>query len=760
MILKISIIYIFHLGLSQSTHLNLNESFCLTGYMTDLQSWVTKDGQLTVNDSYTVDLSEVQNVAAIMEEYMENSGRRKHVEKIKYLSIAKSRLQRVPQIFTFRGNLQNTISETLEYVTFYGNAFGIIRETGAYESSINATNAKELSPGLASNARKHAWSFGLRNVTFRRLRQLDLRACKIDTLDAFTFKGMPSLTHLYLGENKITFIDANAFVGLSSIIHIDLSRNTYTDKNDPVKALTFESMDTFAHLNLISLDLSFTPLSTRNIPLLSRLGNKLVSLSICYTEIFKLRPKPFGSSPLKYLDISGNSDVLSDNETLKGLEDTLRVLYAHSTLLRSLHVFKGFTKLEILKVSHNEITDFPIITMETLRNLQVLDLGHNRISSWFSPVISSIPRLKLLSLEKNNLNMISDLMLSDMSNVNYLSLSRNSMICNCLSREIYEIAYQNELKTTPIQLEQMPNESTIFHVGYLEYNNLITNRKNLTSPCLKMDNEDAMANCSKGLPINTNGSYLFLDYDKDAYSCLYFHTGNKTYLSQVPTCPEDMRDMPDDLTVATKSNSMLLLILLIILPILGFIYIFRRNFRYFLITIRNSAMLSLISDKDVNYDENKLFNYDVFVSYCNEDRAWVLDHLLPHVEIDCNISVCLHERDFQVGLSILENIVSCMDRSRSIMLIISRRFLLSQWCQFEMHLAQHRLLETRREDLILILIEDIPRRLRPNTLHFLMLTKTYIVWPKEESEKKEFWKRMKRSLVTQKLKNVENHSLA
>ncbi|KAJ8707766.1 hypothetical protein PYW07_011443 [Mythimna separata] len=113
-----------------------------------------------------------------------------------------------------------------------------------------------------------------------------------------------------------------------------------------------------------------------------------------------------------------------------------------------------------------------------------------------------------------------------------------------------------------------------------------------------------------------------------------------------------------------------------------------------------------------------------------------------------------------VGLSILENIVSCMDRSRSIMLILSQRFLLSQWCQFEMHLAQHRLLETRREDLTLILLEDIPRRLRPNTLHYLMLTKTYIVWPKDEAERPIFWKRLKKTLIAQKAKPTENVSLA
>jgi len=44
----------------------------------------------------------------------------------------------------------------------------------------------------------------------------------------------------------------------------------------------------------------------------------------------------------------------------------------------------------------------------------------------------------------------------------------------------------------------------------------------------------------------------------------------------------------------------------------------------------------------------------------------------------------------QIGVTILDNIISCMDRSRSLMLLISSKFLLSHWCQFEMYLAQHR----------------------------------------------------------------------
>lgn len=41
--------------------------------------------------------------------------------------------------------------------------------------------------------------------------------------------------------------------------------------------------------------------------------------------------------------------------------------------------------------------------------------------------------------------------------------------------------------------------------------------------------------------------------------------------------------------------------------------------------------------------------YDVFVSYSDIDRSWVLDHLIPSMEADGDVSLCFHERDFQVN---------------------------------------------------------------------------------------------------------------
>ena len=71
------------------------------------------------------------------------------------------------------------------------------------------------------------------------------------------------------------------------------------------------------------------------------------------------------------------------------------------------------------------------------------------------------------------------------------------------------------------------------------------------------------------------------------------------------------------------------------------------------------------------------------------------------------------------------------------------------------------LLETRRDQLILIFLEDVPKRKRSRTLQYLMKTKTYLKWPQTknnnrnnteaeinnlEEEKKVFWKRLKGSL--------------
>ncbi|KAF9413431.1 hypothetical protein HW555_008323 [Spodoptera exigua] len=664
---------------------NNSKPRCLTGYMTDVQNWVDEHGNLLTSQAEkqnSIDLSMNSNPIKMLHHHMDmlKSSHR----SVRYLSMARCDLTRVPPIFQLEDSQERQLSTMLEYMTFYGNKFlGMSAAGEHYTLSFNATGATIMNLGSSPQTQaENVWSSGFAAVNFTRLKELDLRACSIQVLGQNLFTGMTELRALYIGENEIFFIDSTAFTGLTKLVHLDFSRNQAFDENGNPKNLATESYYAFQHLNLVSLDLSYTKLTQRNLGMLKSLGKTLRSLSLCETGLNGLHDDIFISTSLQILDVSRNNGILQGTKPLKGIEDSLIVLYA-----------------------------------------QEVD---------------------------NNINFITEEMIMDLMYVDYLALSENSLICNCHSKDLYKMAAKNDILFNEIFVRGI--ETGLHQTAFEYYNDIIKNRNKVDFP------SDCDDQCFED--IGASGKFRFVDYSNDTYICLPVGESKPVQIADVFSCGRASRE---EIYQQELDEGRLKLLALLTLPCVmiigGMIYMFRRRIRYFYITMRNSAMLSLINKKDV-VDDNTIFNYDVFVSYCNEDRGWVLDHLLPHMETECSISACLHERDFLVGLSILENIVSCMDRSRSIMLILSQRFLLSQWCQFEMHLAQHRLLETRREDLTLILLEDIPRRLRPNTLHYLMLTKTYIVWPKDESERPMFWKRLKKTLIAQKTKPSDNVSLA
>lgn len=209
-------------------------------------------------------------------------------------------------------------------------------------------------------------------------------------------------------------------------------------------------------------------------------------------------------------------------------------------------------------------------------------------------------------------------------------------------------------------------------------------------------------------------NFQLLDYDQTSYWC--YNETMRLNLDEINcktrSFEEDFEDTVQNLAkyiIGGVCGAIGLCLLIL------FIYMKRWHIRYYYISLKNAAMMSYAKRGDLvsqmEYDSNNQLYYDVFVSYCQSDREWVLGEMLPQIDDPENLSICLHERDFevgffilgfklgnnentfflfQVGLTILENIITCMDRSRSLLMIISRNFLLSNWCQFEMHLAQHR----------------------------------------------------------------------
>ncbi|XP_062963498.1 LOW QUALITY PROTEIN: toll-like receptor 1 [Cynocephalus volans] len=128
--------------------------------------------------------------------------------------------------------------------------------------------------------------------------------------------------------------------------------------------------------------------------------------------------------------------------------------------------------------------------------------------------------------------------------------------------------------------------------------------------------------------------------------------------------------------------------------------------------------------------------FHAFISYSGQDSAWVKNELLPNLEKE-NIRICLHERDFVPGKSIVENIINCIEKSYKSIFVLSPNFVQSEWCHYELYFAHHNLFQEAFHNLILILLEPIPQYSIPGSYHklkSLMAQSTYLEWPKEKSK--------------------------
>lgn len=414
---------------------------------------------------------------------------------------------------------------------------------------------------------------------------------------------MPVLQALYLGENLISTISSCAFNGLGKLLHLDLSQNHGGIDNENVflQGQVFEAIG-----KLKSLDLSFTKINPGDLSAFYSFGRNLERLSLCFTGINRLRPFHFNGTRLRFLDLSGNPGILRGKRLLRGLEGYLQVLYANEIGLKTAEAFRSFNQLEVLALRDNELTTISGSIASTLKNLQILDLTNNRLSIWFWPIFSLMPQLRFLSLRDNNFNIIAHEMLKDIGNINYIAFAGNFVVCNCNCRELFEIAYRNENVnySRPIESRSYLGVTTslLYHRGFEDFNHKIMTRKKVSKDC-------EANQCTYAGDLEAEGNFLLVDFDPLTYQCLLIAEGKSVPFSSIATCKGMKREVITDEMLGQGSNMVIILVIIltIVFPLLILGFIFRRNFIYFCITIRNSATLSLINNSVVPDGELILF---------------------------------------------------------------------------------------------------------------------------------------------------------
>ncbi len=142
--------------------------------------------------------------------------------------------------------------------------------------------------------------------------------------------------------------------------------------------------------------------------------------------------------------------------------------------------------------------------------------------------------------------------------------------------------------------------------------------------------------------------------------------------------------------------------------------------------------------------ESREYKYDAFVAYCSREtaeRQWVHLTLVPKLEGEYGLKVCIHHRDFLPGRDIPDNIVDAINNSRKTLLVLSPSFLDSDWCNFEVRMARAKLVEERRDSIVLVLYRslDIPGTRIPRKLMNLLDRQTYAEWTTNPEGQELFW---------------------
>ncbi|KAG8004051.1 Toll-like receptor 6 [Nibea albiflora] len=142
--------------------------------------------------------------------------------------------------------------------------------------------------------------------------------------------------------------------------------------------------------------------------------------------------------------------------------------------------------------------------------------------------------------------------------------------------------------------------------------------------------------------------------------------------------------------------------------------------------------------------------FHAFVSYSQHDADWVHNSLIPNLEGPSGgLRICHHEKHFVAGKTIIENIITSVEKSRRSLFVLSAHFVKSEWCHYELYFASHQRLAQGSDSVVLVLLEPLPQYLIPSKyyqLKSMMSRHTYIEWPQDRAKHRLFWANLRAAL--------------
>ena len=549
---------------------------------------------------------------------------------------------------------------------------------------------------------------------------LTIRYSRIRKIKRVMFSNLHGLHQLYLDYNRLKVVPAALF---KNFTYVSLAGNPFITWGKEGKALPKPN----AALGVCNLSDQFFYIGNNT---LSRISN-LEVLNLKYLVIPQIGRNMFASmNGLRVLDISSISYLrkieegsfqdlqslqylnleesiclqIMSNTTFVGLENLIIINFNQSRTsfknnccvdgpLFHPNVISPFLRLDNLKIlslASVGLQSLSSAMFKNLKKLETLHLQKNKIISWDTPQLITNVRSLSLFLSYNTIRILTKAMIKDLCHTKQVDLSYNRFSCDCQLFTLADIA----------------NNHSLSRVMYFE----------------------------------TYDHYMC--YDKTINKKIYM--GNMT--AKAKYCRDDKNPQHD----VPFEEYVLLLVLpvifagLVLSCTVGLCYWKRWYVHYIFYLLKIKVK---VGKAFANADG---FLYDAFVVYNDKDSNFVHGEFKKELERN-EIKLCLHERDFVVGTPIIENIVKSVERSQKVVLIISKHFVNSRWCLFEMQIAQQHMILDRRCGMIIVRLESLPSWKIPSTLKYLMKTHTHITWSPNITSSILFWAKLKNAILKDRL---------
>ncbi|XP_066207317.1 toll-like receptor 9 isoform X3 [Saccopteryx leptura] len=552
-----------------------------------------------------------------------------------------------------------------------------------------------LAPGPQDAPSSGDFKLSCENFSF----SLDLSRNNLMTVQSEMFTGLSRLQCLQLSHNSISqAVNGSQFVPLTSLQVLDLSYN----KLDLYHGSSFTELP-----RLRALDLSYNsqPFSMQgvghNLSFVAQLPALRV-LSLAHNGIHSRVSPELRSASLQALDFSGN---------------VLNSMWKEGDMY--LHFFRGLRQLAELDLSQNRLhAVLPHILDNFPKSLRVLRLRDNYLAFFNWSSLTLLPKLEELDLAGNQLKALTNGSLPAGTGLQRLDFSRN--IISFVARGFFAPAMRlRELNLSANALKTV--EPSWF-------GSLVANLSVL----------DVSAN-----PLHCACGASFVDFLLEVQAAVpglssRVKCGSPGQLQGRSIFAQDLRLCLDEaLSWGCFGLSLLAVALGLAVPLLQQLcgwdlwYCFHLGLAWLPRPGRRRG-----ADAP---------SYDAFVVFDKSQGAvadWVYNELRVRLEERRGrraLRLCLEERDWLPGKTLFENLWTSVYSSRKTLFVLARTDRVSGFLRASFLLAQQRLLEDRKDVVVLVILSPDARRSRYVRLRQRLCRRSVLHWPHQPRGQGSFW---------------------